>query len=366
MPSVTPYVLQSPRARRNPDLGALTTLVPGSVVDAALAEHNVVTQRLRRLPMRLLVYFLLVMALFPSLSYRELQARMEGGWELLNPGPWQWLTSSAISHARARLPWQVMATLFESLAAPGLKTDGGHWRNYRLVALDGSSMEMATSVGNEATFGGPTGKEGCRVGDPQLRILALVDCWTRAVVGSVVAEFGRGEARLAVEVMSKILPGMLILADRGFVGIELLHLICQARGHVLWRVKTGVARRTSTSKALPDASYLTKMRTRHHHGRGWITGKRPQPITVRVIEFWLNGQLHRLMTTLLDPVEALHPALGDRDLLPGVQGRRAWPASGSPFPNPRGGAPGDLGHLHRPPLDPDPGLLGRRSQPPRR
>src|SRR2546430_2109950 len=280
MPNVTPYVLLSPRARRIPDLGVLTTLVTPQVVDAVLAQHGVVSQRLRRLPMRLLVYFQLAMALFPSLSYRELQARLEGAWQVPGAGPWRRLTSSAISHARQRLPWQVMWALFSALAIPGLEAGDGRWRGFQLVAIDGSSMEMATSDPNETGFAGPTGKNGHRVGYPQLRMLTLVDCWTRAALAAAVADFGRGEGRLAVELVGNIRRGMLVLADRGFVGIELMTLICQAGGEVLWRSRRGIA--THPLTVLPDGSYLAEMRTRDHHGRGWITGKRPRPLTRRV------------------------------------------------------------------------------------
>jgi hypothetical protein len=302
MPNVTPYVLASPRARRIPDLGFLTTVVPPQMVDDALAQQSVVTQRIRRLPMRLLVYIVLGAALFPSESYRDLQTRLEGGWQVRGAGPWRRLTSSAISHARARLPWQVMWTLFAALAIPSFEATAGLWRGFHLVAIDGASMEMAASDTNEAEFAGPTGKDQRRVGYPQLRMVTLVDCWTRSALAAAVGNFARGEGRLAVDLVDKIGRGMLVLADRGFVGVELITLIREAGGHILWRVKKGVAARPKS--VLPDGSYLAVMRARNHHGRGWIAGKRPKPITVRVIEFTLHGQFHRLITTLLDPVQA--------------------------------------------------------------
>jgi len=302
MPNATPYVLASPRARRIPDLGILTILVPPQMVGDALAQHGAATQRLRRLPMSLLVYFQLGMALFPSEPYRELQTRLEGGWQVPGAGPWQRLTSSAISHARERLPWQVMGTLFAALAIPGFEATAGLWRGFQLVAIDGASMEMAASDTNEAEFAGPTGKNGRRVGYPQLRMVTLIDCWTRSALAATVADFARGEGRLAVNLLDKIGPGMLVLADRGFVGVELITLIREAGGEILWRVKKGVAARPK--KVLADGSYLAVMRARTHHGRGWITGERPKPITVRVIEFRLHGQFHRLITTLIDPLQA--------------------------------------------------------------
>src|SRR5258708_5858228 len=143
MPNAIPYVLASPRARRIPDLGSLTTVVPPQMVDDALAQQSVVTKRLRRLPMRLLVYVVVGAALFPSESYRELQTRLEGGWQVRGAGPWRRLTSSAISHARARLPWQVMWTLFAALAIPGFEATAGLWRGVPLVGTDAAATEVA-------------------------------------------------------------------------------------------------------------------------------------------------------------------------------------------------------------------------------
>jgi Insertion element 4 transposase N-terminal/Transposase DDE domain len=296
MPNAKPYVLVQPRARHIPDLGALTTMVSPQCVDSVLTQHGVVTQRLRGMPMHLLVYFLLAMVLFPSLPYGELQARLEGGWLLPRSGPWRKLTSSAISHARERLPWQVMEALFLTLAMPGYQAGSGRWRGFRVVAIDGSSMEMAVSDANEAAFAGPVGKDRRRVGDPQLRLVTLVDCWTRAALGAVMAGFDRGEGKLAVELVDKICSGMLVLADRGFVGVELISKIRGAGGEVLWRVKKGVAARPLAQ--LTDGSYLATMRPRS------VNGERLPSITVRVIEFKLQGRLHRLLTTLLDPTQA--------------------------------------------------------------
>lgn len=301
MPNAKTYLLVQPHARLTPDLGALTQLVPIEAVEGALTQYGVLTQRLRSMPMCLLVYFLLAMALFPKLSYRELQAHLEGGWHLPQTGPWRKLTNSAISHARKRLLWQVMPAVFSALALPGYQASSGLWRGFRVVALDGSSMEMAVSEANENEFAGPVGKDGLRVGDPQLRLVTLVDCLTRAIVGAVVAGFGRGEGRLAVGLVDKICQGMLVLADRGFVGVELIIKIQQAGGEVLWQLKKGVA--TRRLAVLPDGSYISSIRTCSASG-----GNR-KSLTVRIIEFKYQGRLHRLLTTLLDPAKAPAPEL---------------------------------------------------------
>jgi hypothetical protein len=50
-------------------LGELTALVPFELVDAVLDETHSVQRRLRGLPSRVGVYFLLAMCLFPEVGY---------------------------------------------------------------------------------------------------------------------------------------------------------------------------------------------------------------------------------------------------------------------------------------------------------
>lgn len=60
-------------------LGELTQIVPFELVDAVLAETGRVQHRLRELPSRVGVYFLLAMCLFPEVGYRLVWDKMTGG-----------------------------------------------------------------------------------------------------------------------------------------------------------------------------------------------------------------------------------------------------------------------------------------------
>ncbi|MER5495755.1 transposase domain-containing protein [Streptomyces sp. NPDC002561] len=55
-------------------LGALTPVVPFELVDGVLSETRAVQRRLRDLPSRVGVYFLLAMCLFPEVGYRLVRA----------------------------------------------------------------------------------------------------------------------------------------------------------------------------------------------------------------------------------------------------------------------------------------------------
>lgn len=60
-------------------LGELTAIVPFELVDAVLSETRTVQRRLRDLPSRVGVYFLLVMCLFPEVGHRLVWDKLTAG-----------------------------------------------------------------------------------------------------------------------------------------------------------------------------------------------------------------------------------------------------------------------------------------------
>lgn len=98
-------------------LGELTQVIPFDLVDAVLDETRCVQRRLRDLPSRVGVYFLLAMCLFPELGYRlvwhKLTAALTGvGIEVAEP------TAKALRDLRRRLCAEPMKRVFETLAGP--------------------------------------------------------------------------------------------------------------------------------------------------------------------------------------------------------------------------------------------------------
>jgi hypothetical protein len=75
-------------------LGELTQIVDFDLVDAVLAETRTVQQRLRLLPSRVVVYFVVALALFEGCSYRATWAKLTAALtDLSLPRPlmcWPW------------------------------------------------------------------------------------------------------------------------------------------------------------------------------------------------------------------------------------------------------------------------------------
>lgn len=285
-------------------IGVLTKTFPLAKVNGILERTGRVSQRQRDLPAHVVVYYVLALTLFMQVSYREvLRCLLEGIDWLSVPGTRVKVTGkSGISQARTRLGSSPIKELHDSIVRPiaGKDTKGAWYRRWRLVSLDGSTMETADNQENEAAFGRPGASRG-QSSYPQIRFVSLVENGTHILFGTQLGGCRTGEATLAREVILHLESGMLCLADRYFFGYELWQKGRDTGADLLWRARKNVL--LPRLKPLPDGSYLSRIypyRQKHHSNA--------EGVDVRVIEYVLEGsdstEIYRLVTTILDPEEA--------------------------------------------------------------
>ncbi|MFC6082998.1 transposase domain-containing protein [Sphaerisporangium aureirubrum] len=101
-------------------LGELTQHLPFDLVDAVLAETGTTQRRLRNLPSRVGVYFLLALGLFPELGYRRVWDKLTGGLQGLGV---RHPSEKGLREVRRRLGAAPIKALFEVVAGP-LATPG--------------------------------------------------------------------------------------------------------------------------------------------------------------------------------------------------------------------------------------------------
>src|ERR1017187_8372233 len=121
-------------------LGVLTKTFPLRKIQAVLDKSHKASIRERELPAHVVVYYVIVLALFMQVSYREvLRCLLEGLAWLLGPEQTVKVTGkSGISQARTRLGWEVLRQLYEEAVQPlAVEATRGAWyRKWRLVSLD--------------------------------------------------------------------------------------------------------------------------------------------------------------------------------------------------------------------------------------
>jgi hypothetical protein len=129
-------------------------------------------------------------------------------------------TKAALFQARRRLGSGPLRALFEEVAVPLAepRTVGAFYRDLRLVSVDGTCLDVADTTANEQTFGRPRSGRGAGVGAfPQLRLAGLAKCGTHALFDVAILPLSDDERALAGRLLGSLQPGMLCLADRGFL-----------------------------------------------------------------------------------------------------------------------------------------------------
>jgi hypothetical protein len=305
--------LSDSRLTDHVSIGVLTRVFPPELVDGVVAEAGRREQRQRLLPARVVVYYVLALALFADCSYEEVMRQLveglawDSGWERV----WEVPSKMAISKARARLGKEVLELLFRAACVPVAtqSTRGAFYQGLRLVSVDGTCLDVADTPANDAEFGRPgsSRREGGGA-FPQLRVVALAESGTHAIFDAAMGSYATSELVLADRLWDSLGEGMLCLADRGFYGFERFKTAANTGAELLWRVNSTVS--LPRESTLEDGSYLTHIGT-DHHGRA-----RRDALKARVIEYQLedpaltdNQQRYRLITTILDPNAGPAPEL---------------------------------------------------------
>ena len=292
--------------RRLSDLvsvGLLTRVFPPGLVDEVIADVGRTEQRRRSLPARVVAYFVVGMALFSDGSYEDVFAQLTDGlsWSSRWRESWVPPSKSAIFQARVRLGFEAVEALFRRVARP-LATAGtpGSWLGgRRLVAIDGTCLDVADTPENSQYFGRPGVNKGEKAAFPMARVVAIAECGTHAVFDAAVGAYGVSETVLAREVIDRLQPGMLLLADRSFYGYGLWQRATVTGADLLWRMRS--TQRLDPIEILPDGSYLSRLYDQ-------VLKRRGPGILVRVIDYTIddgrrNDNEYQLITTILDPTD---------------------------------------------------------------
>ena len=285
-------------------LGVIARTFPPEAVRRVLAETDKASERERDLPAHVMVYYAIALALYMSASTREvLRCLLEGLRWLRGAEAVRVAGKSGISQARTRLGEAPLRRLYEEVVRPlaSRASKGAWYRDWRLVSLDGSCLDVADTRANGTAFGRPGASRGASA-FPQLRFVALVENGTHVLFGARLGSIGEGETTLAHATLPALQRGMLCLADRQFFGHALWQEAAATGADLLWRVKGNA--RLPREAVLADGSYLTTIypseTDRRHRTKG---------VRVRAIEYRLEGvaeaePLYRLVTTILDPARA--------------------------------------------------------------
>jgi hypothetical protein len=280
--------------------GVIARVLPVSLLEGALAVAPRV-RRCRKLPDRFMLLFCVLMGLYADEALPHALRRILGPAASGRGGA----TAGALCQARYRLGARPVVALFRAACRPlaTAATPGAFLFGRRLMALDGTTVELPDTPANERAFGRRRTPRGTSAW-PQALLVLLVECGTRAVCDAGVWPGQADERRAGRRLLRTVGPGSLVLWGRGFQNVAMVEAI-QARGaDFLGRLPATV--RPVPERALADGTLLVRLRPFDHPRR-----RRGAHVVVRLIRYTLDDPQrpghraeHRLVTSLLDPVAA--------------------------------------------------------------
>jgi hypothetical protein len=211
---------------------------------------------------------------------------------------WKWLdlpdgdgaTKGAITQARDRLGEEPMRRLFEDVAHPiaVARTRGAWYKDWRLVAMDGTLMDTPDTPANAEAFEYATNQYG-KVGFPKVRVLVVAECGTHVPFACAMGSYLTSETALARQIKHKLNSEMLVIADRYFFGVEMWNEFLGTGAALLWRLRGDAP--IKIQERLPDGSYL-----------GTVQTEEGAPLQIRVIRYQETSTELKasLATNLLD------------------------------------------------------------------
>ena len=271
-------------------LGELTRIMPFELADSVLEETRRRERRLRVLPSRVGLYFVLAMCLFPGVGYLGVWARLTAaldGLGLAVPSP------RALRDLRRRLGAAPLKALFEALAGPVAwpRTPGVCFGRYRTVAFDGcKTVKVPDTARNRGWLGKMNAALGV-TGYPVIQLMTLVETGTRALIGAVFGTPADGELAWARRLLHLLDETMLVLMDRGFDAGEFLREVAATKAQFLVRLTAN--RRPPVLDHLPDGSFTSLI-------GGVKVRIIAASVTVTCHDGTSYGGTYRLATTLLD------------------------------------------------------------------
>jgi hypothetical protein len=283
-------------------LGALTKFFPQRQIEEILRANKREGKRRRKLAAADVMYYLIALGLHASEGCRAVLRKVLLRKGAVAEGMLDDMSSdSAISQARSRLGWKPIRDLYTSVVGPiaTRKTIGAWYRRWRLITIDGSTLDVADTSRNQRAFGRAGVARG-KAAFPQLRWVTLVENGTHVLFGAEMSGYRTGEATLARKVVVRLPADALCLADRNFFSYLLWNTALATGAALLWRVRTDLV--LPELQRLSDGSYLSKI-----YPSTKARAKQVNGVPVRVIEYQLKPggtEVYRLLCSILDPKKA--------------------------------------------------------------
>jgi len=278
-------------------------VLPPATMAAVLAECGATGVRSRKLPALVTLVFCIAMNLYATDDLAHVFRRLVAGLRWCWPDPaGLHVSKGALCPARYRLGARPLARLFRRVCRPlaTATTPGAFLFGLRLMALDGTTLDIADTPANVRAFGRQPSPRGARAW-PRIQVVALSECGTHAICDPGRWRWDADERAAGRRLLRSVTRGMLVLWDRGFHSCTTIAAARATGAHFLGRLPA--TDQPPAVAVLADGTRLVRRRPGDYRRR-----RRGETVLVRLIRYTLDdparpghGVEHRLVTSLLNP-----------------------------------------------------------------
>lgn len=189
----------SPSIKLGEVLTAIETAIPPEAIEQAIGKTKAREERKRVLPSHLVICLVVAMSLWSTVSIRTVLKNLVDGlstqWTKLCQF-WKIPCRSSITEARQRVGPQVMSQLFTLVVRPRAtaQTPGAILGGLRVMALDGTVLDVPDTEANARVFGYPGSRPGTKAAFPKVRLVLLIEAGTHLIVDAMIASLPYGRA----------------------------------------------------------------------------------------------------------------------------------------------------------------------------
>lgn len=278
------------------DFSSLSEVLSPELIDTCLEEAGVATLRKRRLPLDMVVWAVVGMALFRHIPMGQIVNHLD----IMLPGKRPFVAPSAVVQARQRLGVEPVKRVFEQTQALWhQQTPHPHWSGLTLLGVDGVVWRTPDSPENQAAFARTRNAHG-EASYPQIRMVCQMELTSHLLTGSAFDSVASSEVELTTQLISSTPDHSLTLFDRGFYSLGLLHAWQSAgeQRHWLLPLKKGTQYQEECSLGRQDR--LVTLSASPQARKKWPD--LPTTMTARLLRRKVNGKDVQILTSMTDPL----------------------------------------------------------------
>ena len=278
------------------DFSSLSELLSPELIDTCLEEAGVATLRKRRLPLDMVVWAIVGMALFRHIPMGQIVNHLD----IMLPGKRPFVAPSAVVQARQRLGVEPVKRVFEQTQALWhQQTPHPHWCGLTLLGVDGVVWRAPDSPANQAAFARTRNAQG-EASYPQVRMVCQMELTSHLLTGSVFDSVAKSEMELTPELIASTPDHSLTLFDRGFYSLGLLQAWQSAGEQRHWLLPLKKGTQYQETRSLGRQDRLVTLATSPQARKKWPD--LPSTMPARLLCRKVNGKAVQVLTSMTDPL----------------------------------------------------------------